>query len=66
MSNVAKARVRIDPSGVINVHVKPEILFDLKSVQTLQASILGRLGCLACCSGFQIIFRTEENEFSIG
>ena len=64
MSNV-RARVRIEPSGVVNVHVKPEILFDLKAVQNLQSSILGKLGCMACCSGFQLIFRGEESEFNI-
>jgi len=66
MSNIAKARVHIEANGVVNVHVKPETLFDLKAVQSLQASILGKLGCMACCSGFQLVFRTEENDFSIG
>ena len=65
MSNATPARIRIEPSGVVNIHVKPDVLFDLKAVQTLQSQVLGRLGCLACCSGYQIIFRTEENEFNI-
>ena len=65
MSNTIQARVRVEPSGVVNIHVKPEVLFDLKAVQSLQGQILGKLGCLGCCSGYQIIFRGEENEFSI-
>jgi hypothetical protein len=66
MSIATKARVVVESSGVVNVHVKPEILFDIKAVQTLQAAVLGRLGCLGCTSGFQINFKGEENEFTLG
>ncbi len=65
MNTAAKARIKVESNGVVNVHVKPEILFDLKAVQSLQGVVLGKLGCMACCSGYQIIFRSEENEFSV-
>jgi hypothetical protein len=61
-----KARVVVESSGVVNVHVKPEVLFDLKAIQSLHGQILGKLGCMACCSGYQIIFKGEESEFAVG
>jgi hypothetical protein len=66
MSTAAKARVVVESSGVVNVHVRPEILFDLKAVQSLQGMVLGKLGCMACTSGYQIVFKGEENEFTVG
>ena len=44
------------------VTVPHTIVNDLDKIQRIQKSVLGRLGCLACCSGFDIIFR-EEMEF---
>jgi hypothetical protein len=35
--------------------------FDLKQIQKVVADIAGRLGCGACCSGFDIHFRQELN-----
>ena len=44
----------------ITVRVPPEVAFDLEKAQRVQASILKRLGCQTCCSGFDIRFRLEE------
>ena len=33
--------------------------WSLKKIQQIQKSILGRLGCQACCSGFRINFIPE-------
>jgi hypothetical protein len=65
MAQVSKARVVIAPTGVVQVHVKPEVMFDLQASQELLKSVLGRLGCMACCSGYQIVFQHEAGEFTI-
>ena len=65
MAQAPKARVVIDSSGVVHAHVSPEVLFNIDATQSLMKSILGKLGCQACCSGFQIIFKQEAGEFNI-
>jgi len=42
--------------GPIHVSIPAAVANDLKSFQKVQASILDRLGCMACCSGFDIRF----------
>lgn len=66
MATPVKARAVVAPSGVVNVHVSAETLYNLEAVQQLQRSILGRLGCPTCCSGRQILFQQEEGEFNVG
>jgi hypothetical protein len=44
------------PESVVRVKLPAKIAYDLKSVQKVQASILDRLGCGACCSGYHILF----------
>jgi len=66
MATHPKARVVVAPSGVVNVHVSAETLYNLDATQQLLKSILGRLGCPGCCSGRQIIFQQEESEFAVG
>jgi hypothetical protein len=48
----------------VNVRVPAEVAFDLDKVQQIQKDVLGRLGCQACCSGFDIRF-VLENEFIV-
>ena len=66
MATPAKARVVVAPGGVVNVHVSAEALYNLETLQQLQKSILGRLGCPTCCSGRQIFFQQQEGEFTVG
>ncbi len=66
MATNPKARVVIAPTGAVNVQVSAETLYNLESMQHMQKSILGRLGCPSCCSGIQIFFQHEEGEFSVG
>lgn len=40
----------------VQVTIPAEVAFDLESFQKVQKDILGRLGCMACCSGFDIRF----------
>jgi hypothetical protein len=61
-----KARVNIEPNGVVKVRVNANTLYDLGAMQQVQASVLGRLGCPGCTSGIQFIFQQEEGEFGVG
>ncbi len=39
---------------VVHVRLPRSVAFDLRRFQRIQKDILGRLGCMACCSGFDI------------
>lgn len=39
---------------VVHVRIPRNVAFDLRRFQRVQTDILGRLGCQACCSGFDI------------
>ncbi len=65
MAASAKARVVVKPGGVVTAHVSADTLYNLEALQKIQASILGKTGCRACCSGIQIIFQQEEMEFNV-
>jgi len=42
------------PERVVRVALPARVASDLKAFQKVQASILDRLGCAACCSGWDI------------
>jgi hypothetical protein len=65
MATSTKARVVVSSTGVVNVHVAPETLYNLEALQQIQKNVLGRLGCLTCHSGRQILFQQEEGEFKV-
>jgi hypothetical protein len=44
----------------VQVTIPAEVAFDLDRFQTVQKDILGRLGCMACCSGWDIRFDIER------
>lgn len=44
----------------VRVSVPKDVLYNLDKFQAVQKDILGRLGCLACCSGYDIRFDFEE------
>ena len=44
----------------INVHVPIEVMWDSDRLAGLKKDILGRLGCLACTSGFDIRWRVRR------
>lgn len=52
------------PERTVRVTLPAKVAYDLKSFQKVQASILDRLGCPACCSGWDIIFDVTRN-FSV-
>lgn len=43
---------------------EPRSTYDLDSVNSILDKVLEELGCLACCSGFDITFRTELERLS--
>ena len=47
--------------NVVRVSVPAKAYFDLGSIQDIQKDILGELGCLACCSGWDIRFDMQRN-----
>ncbi len=53
-----------DPSpqpSIVRVALPASIAFDLGKFQKVQKDILGRLGCLACCSGWDIRWDIVRN-----
>jgi hypothetical protein len=44
----------------ISVHVPVDLLWDFDSLTKVKKEILGRLGCLACTSGFDIRWRVRD------
>ena len=61
---------KLDPQTVswraspIRVFVPREVEYDLKKMNTVTASVLGRLGCPGCHSGFLLDFQSIS-EFTV-
>ncbi len=47
------------PDRRVTATLARSVSFDLDRMQKAVANIAGRLGCAACCSGFDILFRNE-------
>jgi hypothetical protein len=45
---------------VVRVALPREVAYDLDRFQSVQKDILGKLGCLACCSGYDIRWEFEQ------
>jgi hypothetical protein len=45
--------------GTVHVVIPARVNNNLKSIQKALATTLGKLGCKACCSGFDILFQNE-------
>ena len=48
-------------ANVVRVVVPHDVYFNLDKIQRVQKGILGRLGCMACCSGWDIRFEIERH-----
>jgi hypothetical protein len=48
-----------DPARAVSVHLAKEVRSDLTKVHAAVERVVGKLGCPACCSGFDIAFREE-------
>ena len=51
--------------NIVRVSVPAKQYFDLGSIQEIQKDILGQLGCMACCSGWDIRFDLQR-DFIVG
>ena len=49
------------PGRIVRVAVPTKVFHDLDSMQKVTASILGRLGCAGCHSGWDIRFGTARS-----
>jgi len=47
------------PTGTVHVMIPERVNNNIKSIQKALATTLGKLGCPACCSGFDILFQRE-------
>jgi hypothetical protein len=47
-------------SNTVHVSIPAEVAFDLDRFHSVQKDILGRLGCSACCSGWDIRFEIQR------
>jgi len=58
---VADAKVSaVAVSRSVRVTLPREVAYDLDRFTKIQKDILGKLGCLACCSGFDIRWDFEQ------
>lgn len=55
---------KIVSERVVNVSVPTEALYDVKKMRKITDSLLGKLGCPACHSGFDLRFR-ELRDFVV-
>jgi len=47
-------------ANVVRVSLPADVHNDLKKLQQVQQDILGKLGCMACCSGWDIRFTVQK------
>jgi hypothetical protein len=45
----------------VHVTIPAEVAFDLDRFHEVQKGILGRLGCMACCSGWDIRYDVQRS-----
>jgi hypothetical protein len=65
MESPEKTKITVRPDGVVHVHVTGDVMFNLEKATAVRQSVLGRLGHPTCTSGYQILFRLEEQDFSV-
>jgi hypothetical protein len=52
--------VQSRPGGVVSVTIPADVAFDLDRFGQVQKDILGKLGCMACCSGWDIRYDIQK------
>jgi hypothetical protein len=53
-------KLTLGPSRTVHVTLPAEVAFDLEKFQKVQGDILGKLGCMACCSGWDIKYDVQR------
>lgn len=56
--------VPIRPVNQVRVIIPHDVAYNLEKLQKVMASVLGRLGCQGCTSGFDIRF-IQERDFLV-
>lgn len=57
---MATKKISARPKGVVYVSASAATLNNLDKFRKLQEDILGKLGCRACCSGWDIRWNRER------
>jgi len=57
---MATTKISAKSKGTVYVSAPPATLNNLGKFAKLQADILGKLGCRACCSGWDIRYNREK------
>lgn len=58
--DITSDRLNLSSAQTVHVTLPAEVAFDLDRFQKVQKDILGRLGCAACCSGWDIRFDIQR------
>lgn len=61
MEKVQSVEIAKAQPNVVRVALPAEVAYDLDRLQKVQKDILGRLGCMACCSGWDIRWDVFRN-----
>jgi hypothetical protein len=59
MSELDKLPIKAGAHGVVTVSVPHQVFYNVDKMHEVTKAVLGRLGCLACHSGFDIRFQQE-------
>ncbi|QLQ32207.1 MAG: hypothetical protein HZT40_12115 [Candidatus Thiothrix singaporensis] len=59
-NDIQELRMSNPGNNIVRVSVPASAYFKLDAMQKIQKDILGRLGCLACCSGWDIRFDLQR------
>lgn len=51
--------------GSLTVTLPPKVSGNIDSLNKAIATVMGKLGCAACCSGFDILFRKEQDMLAL-
>lgn len=55
----------LDARGTITVTIPEKVSGNIELLNRAVGVVLGKLGCSACCSGFDILFRREINTLAL-
>ena len=64
-AGAATTAIASQATRTITINAPRSVVFDLDAVQRIQKDILGKLGCQACCSGWDIHF-PDEVQYVLG
>jgi hypothetical protein len=57
---LSEVEALVSAARTVRVTLPREVAYNLDQFQAVQKDILGKLGCLACCSGFDIRWEFDQ------